>query len=81
VPYDQILSGLTFLPNLMAIGAPEDGTGRASERRGELSALGSNLPGTFLDVVDRQPLAQIDPGCLAAIHLGGKMGALGRWAA
>jgi beta-N-acetylhexosaminidase len=67
VPYDQILSGLTPLPNLMAIGAtwkPELAQ-RVGEVLGqELSALGFNLYlGPSLDVVeDPDPSAQIDLG-------------------
>ena len=66
-PYDQILSGLTPLPNLMAIGATwktelAQQVGEVFGR--ELSALGFNLfLGPSLDVVeDPDPSAQIDLG-------------------
>ncbi|MGZ9223779.1 MAG: glycoside hydrolase family 3 N-terminal domain-containing protein, partial [Anaerolineales bacterium] len=66
-PYDQILSGLTPLPNLMAIGATwqTDLAEQIGEVLGsELSALGFNLYlGPSLDVVeDPSPSAQIDLG-------------------
>ena len=66
-PYDQILSGLTPLPNLMAIGATWN-TDLAQEvgavQGSELSALGFNLYlGPSLDVVEEpNPSAQIDLG-------------------
>jgi beta-N-acetylhexosaminidase len=67
VPYDQILSGLTPLPNLMAIGATwktelAEQVGTVQGR--ELSALGFNLYlGPSLDVVEApNPSAQIDLG-------------------
>jgi beta-N-acetylhexosaminidase len=67
VPHDQILSGLTPLPSLMAIGATWQ-TERAREvgevMGNELSALGFNLYlGPSLDVVEApNPSAQIDLG-------------------
>lgn len=66
-PYDQILNGLTPLPNLMAIGATWQ-TGLAEQvgavQGSELSALGFNLYlGPSLDVVESpNPSAQIDLG-------------------
>ena len=66
-PYDQILSGLTPLPNAMAIGATWD-TEMAQQvgavMGNELSALGFNLYlGPSLDVVEApNPSAQIDLG-------------------
>jgi beta-N-acetylhexosaminidase len=66
-PYDQILSGLTPLPNLMAIGATWN-TDLAQQvgavQGSELSALGFNLYlGPSLDVVEEpNPSAQIDLG-------------------
>lgn len=67
VPYDQILSGLTPLPNLMAIGAtwsPELAQQVGEVMGSELSALGFNLYlGPSLDVVEEpNPDAQIDLG-------------------
>ena len=67
VPYDQILSGLTPLPNLMAIGAtwkPELAKQVGAVQGRELSALGFNLYlGPSLDVVEApNPSAQIDLG-------------------
>jgi len=66
-PYDQILSGLTPLPNLMAIGATwrTDLARQVGQVQGsELSALGFNLYlGPSLDVVEMpNPSAQIDLG-------------------
>lgn len=66
-PHDQILSGLTPLPNLMAIGATwrTDLARQVGEVMGnELSALGFNLYlGPSLDVVEEpNPSAQIDLG-------------------
>jgi beta-N-acetylhexosaminidase len=66
-PHDQILSGLTPLPNLMAIGATwrTELAQQVGEVMGsELSALGFNLYlGPSLDVVEApNPLAQIDLG-------------------
>lgn len=66
-PYDQILSGLTPLPNLMAIGATwqTDLARQVGQVQGsELSALGFNLYlGPSLDVVEEpNPSAQIDLG-------------------
>jgi beta-N-acetylhexosaminidase len=66
-PYDQILSGLTPLPNLMAIGAtwkPELAQQVGEVMGRELSTLGFNLYlGPSLDVVeDPDPSAQIDLG-------------------
>ncbi|HMB25241.1 MAG TPA: glycoside hydrolase family 3 N-terminal domain-containing protein, partial [Anaerolineales bacterium] len=66
-PYDQIMSGLTPLPNLMAIGAtwkPELAKQVGNARAGELSALGFNLYlGPSLDVIESpDPSAQIDLG-------------------
>jgi beta-N-acetylhexosaminidase len=66
-PYDQILSGLTPLPNLMAIGAtwrPELAQQVGEVMGSELSALGFNLYlGPSLDVVEEpNPDAQIDLG-------------------
>ncbi len=66
-PHDQILSGLTPLPNLMAIGATwrTDLAQQVGEVMGnELSALGFNLYlGPSLDVVEEpNPSAQIDLG-------------------
>ena len=67
VPHDQILSGLTPLPNLMAIGATWD-TDLAQQvgavMGSELSALGFNFYlGPSLDVVEApNPSAQIDLG-------------------
>jgi beta-N-acetylhexosaminidase len=66
-PHDQILSGLTPLPNLMAIGATwsTELAQQVGEVLGrELSALGFNLYlGPSLDVVeDPDPSAQIDLG-------------------
>jgi beta-N-acetylhexosaminidase len=66
-PYDQILSGLTPLPNAMAIGATWD-TEMAQQvgavMGNELSALGFNLYfGPSLDVVEApNPSAQSDLG-------------------
>lgn len=67
VPHDQILSGLTPLPNLMAIGATwkTDLAQQVGAVLGsELSALGFNLYlGPSLDVVEApNPSAQIDLG-------------------
>jgi beta-N-acetylhexosaminidase len=67
VPHDQILSGLTPLPNLMAIGAtwkPELAEQVGAVQGRELSALGFNLYlGPSLDVVESpNPSAQIDLG-------------------
>jgi len=67
VPHDQILSGLTPLPDLMAIGATwrTDLAQQVGEVMGkELSALGFNLYlGPSLDVVEEpNPDAQIDLG-------------------
>ena len=66
-PYDQILSGLTPLPSLMAIGATwrTDLAQQVGAVQGrELSALGFNLYlGPSLDVVEApNPSAQIDLG-------------------
>jgi beta-N-acetylhexosaminidase len=66
-PYDQLLSGLTPLPNLMAIGAtwrPELAQQVGEVMGRELSALGFNLYlGPSLDVMeDPDPSAQIDLG-------------------
>ena len=66
-PHDQILSGLTPLPNLMAIGATwrTELAQQVGEVLGsELSALGFNLYlGPSLDVVeDPDPSAQFDLG-------------------
>ena len=66
-PHDQILSGLTPLPNLMAIGATwrTDLARQVGQVQGsELSALGFNLYlGPSLDVVEMpNPSAQIDLG-------------------
>jgi beta-N-acetylhexosaminidase len=66
-PYDQILSGLTPLPSLMAIGATwrTDLAQQVGAVMGnELSALGFNLYfGPSLDVVEApNPSAQIDLG-------------------
>ncbi len=66
-PYDQILSGLTPLPNPMAIGAtwkPELAQQIGSVQGSELSALGFNLYlGPSLDVVEApNPSARIDLG-------------------
>jgi beta-N-acetylhexosaminidase len=66
-PHDQILSGLTPLPNAMAIGATwkTDMAEQVGEVLGkELSALGFNLfLGPSLDVVESpNPSAQIDLG-------------------
>jgi beta-N-acetylhexosaminidase len=66
-PHDQILSGLTPLPNLMAIGAtwrPELAQQVGEVQGSELSALGFNLYlGPSLDVVEEpDPSAQIDLG-------------------
>jgi beta-N-acetylhexosaminidase len=66
-PHDQILTGLTSLPNLMAIGATwrTDLAEQVGEVMGsELSALGFNLYlGPSLDVVEApNPAAQIDLG-------------------
>ena len=66
-PYDQILSGLTPLPNLMAIGATwqtELARQVGQVQGNELSALGFNLYlGPSLDVVETpNPSAQIDLG-------------------
>lgn len=66
-PYDQILSGLTPLPNLMAIGATwqtELARQVGQVQGNELSALGFNLYlGPSLDVVEApNPSAQIDLG-------------------
>jgi beta-N-acetylhexosaminidase len=66
-PYDQILSGLTPLPNPMAIGAtwkPELAQQVGSVLGSELNALGFNLYlGPSLDVVEApNPLARIDLG-------------------
>ena len=66
-PYDQILSGLTPLPNAMAVGATWN-TGMAQQvgavMGNELSTLGFNLYlGPSLDVVEApNPSAQIDLG-------------------
>jgi beta-N-acetylhexosaminidase len=67
VPHDQILSGLTPLPNLMAIGAtwePELAEQVGAVLGRELSALGFNLYlGPSLDVAESpNPLAQNDLG-------------------
>ena len=67
VPYDQILSGLTPLPNPMAIGATwnTDLAQQVGEVQGsELSAVGFNLYlGPSLDVVEEpNPSARIDLG-------------------
>ncbi|HET9913261.1 MAG TPA: glycoside hydrolase family 3 N-terminal domain-containing protein [Anaerolineales bacterium] len=66
-PYDQILSGLTPLPNPMAIGAtwkPELAQQVGNVLGSELSTLGFNLYlGPSLDVVEApNPLARIDLG-------------------
>lgn len=66
-PYDQILSGLTPLPNAMAIGATwrTDLAGQVGNVRGsELSALGFNLYfGPSLDVAESpNPSARSDLG-------------------
>ncbi|HSA99247.1 MAG TPA: glycoside hydrolase family 3 N-terminal domain-containing protein, partial [Anaerolineales bacterium] len=66
-PYDQILSGLTPLPNPMAIGATwktELAKQVGNVQGSELSALGFNLYfGPSLDVVEApDPSAQIDLG-------------------
>ena len=66
-PYDQILSGLTPLPDAMAIGATwktEMAQQVGSVMGNELSALGFNLYfGPSLDVVDApNPSTQIDLG-------------------
>jgi beta-N-acetylhexosaminidase len=66
-PHDQILNGLTPLPNLMAIGATwrTDLAQQVGEVMGrELSALGFNLYlGPSLDVVEEpNPSARIDLG-------------------
>ena len=67
VPYDQILSGMTPLPDAMAIGAtwnPSLAQEVGSVLGRELSALGVNLfLGPSLDVVESpNPSAQIDLG-------------------
>ena len=67
VPYDQILSGLTPIPSLMAIGATwrTDLAQQVGAVQGrELSALGFNLYlGPSLDVVESpNPSARIDLG-------------------
>jgi beta-N-acetylhexosaminidase len=67
VPYDQILSGLTPMPSLMAIGATwrTDLAQQVGAVQGrELSALGFNLYlGPSLDVVESpNPSARIDLG-------------------
>jgi beta-N-acetylhexosaminidase len=66
-PHDQILSGLTPLPDAMAIGAtwkPEMAQQVGAVMGSELSALGFNLYlGPSLDVVEApNPFAQIDLG-------------------
>lgn len=66
-PYDQIMSGLTPLPDLMAIGAtwkPEMAQQVGTVLGSELSALGFNLfLGPSLDVVEApNPSARIDLG-------------------
>ncbi|HSL30027.1 MAG TPA: glycoside hydrolase family 3 N-terminal domain-containing protein [Anaerolineales bacterium] len=66
-PYDQILSGLTPVPNLMAIGAtwrPELAEQVGAVVGSELSRLGINLfLGPSLDVVESpNPSARIDLG-------------------
>ena len=66
-PNDQILNGLTALPNAMAIGAtwnPELAQQTGAVLGSELSALGFNLfLGPSLDVVESpNPSAQIDLG-------------------
>ena len=66
-PHDQILSGLTPLPNAMAIGAtwkPEMAQQVGAVLGSELSALGFNLYfGPSLDVVEApNPSARIDLG-------------------
>jgi len=65
VPYDQILNGMSPLPNQMAIGAtwkPESATQVGSVLGGELSAIGINLLlGPSLDVVELpDPAARSD---------------------
>jgi beta-N-acetylhexosaminidase len=78
-PYDQILSGLTPLPNPMAIGATwktELAQQIGNVQGSELSALGVNLYlGPSLDVEAPNPSAQIDLIYLflAAIRFGGEM--------
>lgn len=66
-PHDQILSGMTLLPNEMAIGAtwnPENAGQVGSVLGGELSAIGFNLfLGPSLDVVEApNPSARSDLG-------------------
>jgi beta-N-acetylhexosaminidase len=66
-PYDQILSGMTLLPNEMAIGAtwmPENAADVGSVLGNELSSIGFNLYlGPSLDVVEApNPSARSDLG-------------------
>lgn len=66
-PYDQILSGMTLLPNEMAVGAtwmPENAAQVGSVLGSELSAIGFNLYlGPSLDVVEApNPSARSDLG-------------------
>lgn len=70
IPHDQILSGLTPLPDAMAIGATwktEMSRQIGAVLGGELSALGFNLfLGPSLDVIESpNPSAQIDLGTRA----------------